>query len=220
MTKSSLKDQFIQVARKHSCALNKAAETGTPCIDRNVGSISSLSSSGSFDYKEVCPVGPRRLILILESPHRYEFQSDQASLKSPKPAQGETGRQIRSHIRHIAKSSPMGTDDDFDLILVNAVQYQCSLGTQPLNKALRNKVFEEFWSLESAQNDFKERLSTAYRSDRNDVILNCCTGGKRKNALRQQVAATIQKWSKNVELFRGSHPSSWRYTSNRKIEKY
>lgn len=219
MARSSLKDQFIQLAKKHSCAPSKAAETGTPCIDKNVGSISALSNSGRFDYKNVCPVGPRRLILILESPHRYEFDSDQASLTCPKPAQGETGRQIRLHIRHIAKSSPMRMDDDFDLILVNAVQYQCSLGTQPLNKAIRNKVFEEFWSLESAQNDFKERLSTAYRSDRNDVILNCCTGGKRKNALRQKVTETIQKWGKNAELFRGCHPSSWRYPSNKKVEK-
>lgn len=113
----------------------------------------------------------------------------------------------------------MGMDDDFDLILVNAVQYQCSLGTQPLDKTIRDKVFDDFLSLGAASEDFKERLSKAYRSDHNDVILNCCTGGKRKNALRQKVTRTIKEWNKNLELFRGCHPSSWRYTSNRKVEK-
>ena len=105
------------------------------CPDQYVGKISEFNA-GQQDFPDRIPAIERPnnqicLIVILESPHKDEFIGDLG------PAKGKTGRLIRKWI---------GTDElglsqyrKYGLILVNAIQNQCSLG---ISTNLQLDIFE------------------------------------------------------------------------------
>jgi hypothetical protein len=131
----------------------------------------------------------------MESPHIAEFSN------SPGPAQGKTGVHIRKHITDIIVGLNANSSE---LILVNAIQYQCSLGRE--THYHRDEVFRRFWK-EYGRKDFEERLKQVYHAG--DVLLNCCTGSHPIKGLRQLVTTAIQDSLGMVQLHSGPHPYSW-----------
>lgn len=97
-----------------------------------------------------------------------------------------------------------------DLILVNAIQYQCSLGL-PTHR-YRDRVFKSLWENGGAV-DFKQRLKLIYRP--HDMLLNCCTGTEPLIGRRQLVTAAIRNSLGSVALYSGPHPFSWISEPNR-----
>lgn len=178
------------------------------CHDQYVGKISNFHSDQD-DFLVRIPVveRPNRLnclIMILESPHIKEFLGDVG------PAKGKTGSQIRKWIGDVEDLSQFC---GYGLILVNAIQYQCSLGMLP--ECFRDDVFRAVWS-EWGENKFITRLNEYYQDG--DVVVNCCTKGKdNKNELRRMVHQTIEEANLNCTLLGRTHPSSWYKESNRKF---
>jgi hypothetical protein len=144
--------------------------------------------------------------MVIESPHTEEF------LQTPCPANGKTGQLIRKWICSVKGLSTYRKD--YGLIIINAIQYQCSLGSP--TKCFRDKIFETVWK-DFGENDFVTRLQSICQTG--DVILNCCTKGNSKNGeLRREVQQAIKKSKANCNLLRRTHPSSWHAPRNRESE--
>lgn len=174
------------------------------CPDQYVGVISQLSPD-DVDFPERVPVetrpsGLKCVIMILESPHIDEF------LNNLRPVKGQTGILIREHILQV---KGLSNYKEQGLVLMNAIQFQCSLGYQ--TDCYRDDVFISSWQ-NGAKDNFISRLNEIFRAG--DVILNCCTKGNVKNKeLRRLVQQAIP--SDKGEVLRRTHPSSWYSKQNR-----
>jgi hypothetical protein len=109
-----------------------------PCPDQYVGKISRFRSD-QVDFPvrnsvEKQKDRPESLIMVIESPHINEF------INEPGPAKGHTGLQIRKWITKVVGLSQYR---NHGLIIVNAVQYQCSLGFP--TKCFRDDIFKLFF---------------------------------------------------------------------------
>ncbi len=182
------------------------------CPDQYVGQISqfgiNLTDFPVRDIPEKRPNDHKCLIMVLESPHVAEFS------KVPCPANGKTGKNIRKWMCDVKGLSSY--KENYGLVIINAIQYQCSLGVTP--GCFRDDVFETVWK-DFGETDFVTRLKTVYRDG--DVILNCCTKGKGNNKngeLRRMVQQAIRSAEIDTVLLRRTHPASWHSVQNRESE--
>ena len=143
------------------------------------------------------------VLLVLESPHTDEF------IGEPGPAKGSTGKKI---VRYLASGFAEFDVLDYGLILINAVQHQCSLG-RALNtrsaKKVRDCVFHTVWD-SGGNHDFGVRLRNTYRP--NDIVMSCCTrgvGSASSSHLRAVVKKRIDEVLQNVAVHYRGHPISW-----------
>jgi len=179
------------------------------CPDQYVGEIFRFSSN-QIDFPvrisaERSIKRPNSLIMVIESPHVNEFAND------PGPAKGHTGNQIR---KWITKVNGLSQYSNHGLIIVNAVQYQCSLG-QP-TKCFRDDIFNAVWN-SGGEDDFMTRLKAVYR--KSDIVVNCCTKGSRTVVeLRKLVQQAIAKINFDSVVLKRTHPASWYAEKNRKHE--
>lgn len=173
-----------------------------------------LFTKYDFDEKKGWGLGDDGLlIMVLESPHRHEFD---AHLKPVAPAQKNTGRNIgncmeRQH-RHMPGIECVASGR-YRLVLMNAVQYQCSLGASPTS-LFRDYVFREVWE-RFGRADFVERLGMYIAEVQNHLVMICCSKGKtvlpvqaELKELRDMVAEAAQGLVGEGRLFRRPHPSS------------
>lgn len=202
-----MKERYRQVALDAIGSQKINIQCGA-CPDQYVGSIANFNDTpGDFPFRK--PVmrldNCQSVVLILESPHKKEFIGEWG------PAKGSTGTQIRKHIAQIIKDADKQFSGLSELILVNAIQYQCSLGMD--TRQYRDKVFRDLWERGGAE-DFKRRLKQLYRQG--DMLMNCCTGGKSRLGLRQLVTDAIHNSLGEVPLYSGPHPCSWFSERNRR----
>ncbi|WP_382321335.1 hypothetical protein ACFJI0_17025 [Hydrogenophaga sp. UC242_53] len=148
------------------------------------------------------PEGPA-LIVVLESPHIEEFEGDLGPAKNASGTGFALACWLRTVVGHEAD------DKDYSVILVNAVQYQCSLGCAP--KAHRDEIFMAVWQ-DYGEIDFKERLTAIHR--KGDIVLCCCTAGKTKPPLRELVLDAINDALNEAKVLRRRHPASWARNRN------
>jgi hypothetical protein len=181
------------------------------CPDQFVGVISEIERQEEFTDRYPASKRPPNLpcvLLVLESPHKAEFDAD------PEPAKGGTGRNIVRYFRHIP-----GLDDkgDFGLLLVNAVQFQCSLGKS--TSLCRDAVFSDVWE-SGGEAFFASRIRELYRDG--DVVVNCCTRGKTSNPTKQLRTlvqrALVAQLQDRTTVLRLNHPSFWHFPANRSRE--
>lgn len=171
------------------------------CPDICAGPISKLSKQSAWVPTERAGTPDEKakiqsVILVLESPHKDEYRGD------PLPANGATGRQIRKFASELARS--IGVTVDADLVILNAVPYQCSLGK---STALhRSAVFRRVWASGGLE-FFLARLRTWYREG--DVIVNACTIGGPGKPLRDDVEEGIETAFPSANRARRQHPFSW-----------
>ena len=105
--------------------------------------------------------------------------------------------------------------------LVNAIQFQCSLGadTEPSEKSkgyeqcYRDNVFIEMWD---DNNEVSESFVKRVKESRPDIIINCCTKGnldKKHGTLRGRVQKAINVKCKNLSclLLSAAHPSRQKF---------
>lgn len=195
---------FLTIAEKSIPNRSKDVFEIRLCPDQYVGEIKKFTDKFSVrkPVKER-PINTKCLIMVLESPHVDEFKGE------PAPANGPTGDLI---IKHILSIKGLSIYPEYGLILVNAIQNQCSLGCA--TKHYRDQVFISVWN-QGAKDIFVERLQNVYQ--KGDVIINCCTKGYTKNQeLRRLVQHSIP--TNMGEVHRRTHPSSWHSDRNRNSE--
>lgn len=173
------------------------------CPDQYVGLVARFTPNDDFPERvsvEKRPSDIKCVVMVLESPHIAEF-TDRLG-----PAKGQTGKLIRTHFLRV---NGLSDYSNHGLILINAIQNQCSLGFT--TDCYRDEVFATTWQ-NGAKEDFVRRLKATLRVG--DVIVNCCTKGKMKeNELRRMVQQSIPIDS--GEVLRRTHPSSWFSEKNR-----
>lgn len=166
------------------------------------------------------------LILVLESPHVREFMGPPEHWG---PVRGASGARIRRHLGTILAAAPPRVQEKArtcrGLVLMNAVQYQCSEGERPittkagapktnargqarmgLDERLRNSNFTAIWMDHGGREDFLERLDRVHRPM--DLLVNACTKGDQN--LRGLVAAALDPGRFPVDLD-CYHPSCWNH---------
>jgi hypothetical protein len=201
---------FVAIARAYLQSCSSALEERR-CPDQFAGVVSEVEQSGNITCRVPAFERPRELpcvLLILESPHTSEFGA------SPGPAKGSTGRNIVRYLRQVPGLQQKG---DFGLLLVNAVQFQCSLG-RPTSE-VRDAVFLETWA-RGGRADFVSRIGMLYQGG--DCVVNCCTRGNSRNAaalLRSAVqSALVSRLPAGTAVLRRNHPSFWHFPANRSRE--
>jgi hypothetical protein len=174
------------------------------CPDQYLGPLAGILETSDFSVRIPAVLRPTQpcLIMILESPHIDEFNGALG------PAKGFTGEMIRQHLR---QSVSLPNLEDFGLILVNAIQYQCSLGvsTERYRDAIFRATWDAGWRL-----SFGERIKQLVRTD--DVVVNCCTKGNDfaiNTPLRSLVEAEVRRVLPGIRSIRRMHPASWRVSS-------
>lgn len=200
---------FVQAVSMAVPNASKITFQSEKCLDQYVGTLeSNFGRNRDFSLRisaDSAPVINQRVILILESPHLNEFKAPIG------PAKGTTGRLIRCHLREVLTGL---ADNTASLFLVNAVQYQCSLGYSP--NEFRDAVFCKAWEL-FGQVDFARRLQELVNGQ-TALVVNACTKGNSRGLevpLRAMVERTIAAAIGRQSDIRISHPSSWASANNR-----
>ena len=162
----------------------------------------------------------KTIVIVLESPHTNEFFKDNNKWQSIGPACGKTGKHLYLWLPEVLlKYFPFVVDEEtkkakyyslkdiesglYAIKLVNAIQFQCSLGKDTAE--CRDAVFSEMWDKNEAIDSFIKRVKEAHP----DIIINCCTRGNiktEKNTLRSKVQVAISQ-NFNCLLLRAAHPS-------------
>ena len=178
------------------------------CPDQYLGQLSEIIGKPQFPMRVTAEqrTGQPCLVMILESPHNDEFIGD------PGPAKGFTGDMIRNFLQEAINLQDV---DGFGLVLINAIQHQCSLGISTAEH--RDKIFRSVWA-QGGQENFVARLRSVLRPS--DVIMNCCTKGndfELNTPLRSLVEASMRRHFPEVQTIRRMHPASWRAKSWRGV---
>lgn len=184
------------------------------CPDQFLGLISKHADGWENVARLSIEDKPKDLpcvLLILESPHKDEYDG-----ASPKPANGPTGCNIAKHLLNV---NGLSQYSDHGLVLINAVQYQCSRGKPP--KDHRDACFRHIWE-NGGRADFIDRLKAIQSPG--DVFVNACTRGTREKPLNEQLRCLVHSAVLEIaglldaEPYRRNHPASWRRKKNRDYE--
>lgn len=111
----------------------------------------------------------KRIIIVLESPHKNEYSKELIA-----PAMGMTGKKIKFLFLNILNDklkTNIKENEVYDLIIMNAIQYQASLGLN--TKIFRDRIWLNIWIDGKGRENFIERIK-AYNPD---IIFNFCTKG-------------------------------------------
>ncbi|WP_291627685.1 hypothetical protein [Clostridium sp.] len=128
------------------------------------------------------------IVIVLESPHIDEFNEKKFSV-APAPALGSTGCNLDKYFCKVINECFKEYEIEncrYHVILSNAIQYQCSLGTN--TEVFRDRVWLKLWLNRSFKKYFINRLEE-YSPD---IIMNFCTKGSHKeDKLRPRRTKTV-----------------------------
>lgn len=153
------------------------------CLDQKICELSFTENKRSGDIvwsrAEIPERSRKRIVLILESPHRDEFKEG----KDGVPANGTTGINIETHFdlfinRIIEKNSEIELDGDYEALIINSLEYQCSMGFSTGH--FRTLSFIGIW-FKGGKERFEKRLKDL-KLEAGDIIVNACTIGKGSNS--------------------------------------
>ena len=160
------------------------------------------------------------IAIVLESPHTHEFSKNDYI----GPAIGTSGTNIEKFLLgNLAKymlvndlqkngayffPNPRINLGKYRILLLNSVQYQCSLGAlnSDDDKKRRDNIFSKMFSESAVKQDFSERL----KKHSPKIIINCCTKGDSNTLINLQEIVQNEidsNFSKALKLI-GNHPSS------------
>lgn len=192
--------QFEQIVNE-AVALQGRPLESRECPDQYLGLIGDSLGKSQFQERSLIANRPPDacVVLVLESPHVDEFLGDLG------PAKGASGELIR---QHLATSLGIVDIERYGLVLVNAIQHQCSLGSNTV--VYRDRIFRAVWR-QGGECDFKNRIAEV--CEPHDVLVNCCTKGNDfeiHDPLRNLVEKALREALPNVVGMRRMHPASWR----------
>lgn len=194
-------------------------------INQNYGHIKYLKNlidkgvEARNNYNSTITIGDYPTILIvLESPHKDEYLEERVSpLLNPVSSKRLSDYLLKNLYSYVTmavnnigvytKASRDIENGVYRVKLVNAVQFQCSLGLD-LNKKkyqnLKNEIVEKCLKDDVFEKDLVERLKNAA------IIINCCTGqkGGKLFGLQKIVQNIIDKSNFSAVRLFGYHPCS------------
>jgi len=140
------KIDFVQIVNSTLTLQGRSFEKRI-CPDQYLGSLNEIIGNNIFPTRESVIRRPNNpcLIMVLESPHVEEFKGE------PGPAKGRTGEMIR---KHLPEAIDLSGVEGMGLVLLNAVQYQCSLKN---TSEFRDRIFRAVWS-QGGKEDFQGRF--------------------------------------------------------------
>ena len=193
----------------------------TPCPDQIIGhmnnniftphtsriNIDYITNTNGIDSINNTLTDP--IVVVLESPHKYEY--DPITGMALGPAMGTTGTLFIQHFASIlSRSSNISliNGNRYDVVLVNAIQYQCSLGLPLSGKSNRaNKQQRDNYFIASLSNpnnnDFIRRISAINPF----AVINLCTIGL--SDLQKEVENQLNNSTIKKNRTTGYHPSNW-----------
>ncbi|TSI02523.1 hypothetical protein [Lysinibacillus sp. BW-2-10] len=153
----------------------------------------------------------KSIVIILESPHNEEYETNTEKLIPIAPAQGQTGRKIERHIQHLIQQLKLfhvlEENGMYRINIINAIPFQTSLHyihEKPLNnyyRELRDKVWLKMWSeLPTIKQDFL-KLMEGLKKD--SIVINACP-----KSLKPFINQELIPFSQRYSLFESNHPSS------------
>lgn len=153
------------------------------------------------------------LAIILESPHKQEYAGN-----IPMPACGKTGDNIYKLLPKYLNCISATLEQDnisqgvgfpdiqsgtYRVLLINAIQYQCSLGEK--TKKYRDEIFDKMWENGDVRTDFANRLTIHPLR----VIINCCTASAANFRKKIQKVISNSINCCDTALFHAYHPCQW-----------
>lgn len=164
---------------------------------------------------------------------------------APAPALGTTGCNLDKYFLELLNSKISEyriCDGEYNVILANAIQYQCSLGVD--TKIYRDRVWLDLWLFKG----FNKKAITRLQSYKPDIIINFCTEGshlkdhlrpnRTKTVINKKYVDSINKGHSiaktttlrelvsnelrnnfNILILEGNHPSSWEQNPNNRTLK-
>ncbi len=152
------------------------------------------------------------IVIILESPHIYEYLYENKILKVKGPAQNKTGKRIEENILMLLNELLINykcnlKKERYRIVLVNSIMYQTSLYAlhkkglthDKVYSELRDEVWIKLWEQEEVRESFKNRLKELNI----EFIINACT--KVGSGL---INDFLDKQGYNNKI-KTSHPSNW-----------
>ena len=168
--------------------INEFSIKSEKCEDNLVATVEYINDEWKFKQNNILPndriAEPNiliknkvndRIVIILESPHKDEY-----SKKITAPAMGTTGENINKYLLDILNKkigNPQIDKKEYDVILMNAIQYQTSLGIY--TEYFRDRVWLTLWNKGDLRKEFIKRLE-GYNAD---IVFNFCTNGSHKKDL-------------------------------------
>ena len=204
---------------EYLCTLSYNFQNSSWEINNKVNAFNGRIN-GSFTNQVDYGLSPKRdcILLILESPHINEFDINGLPIG---PAIGTTGNNIFRYFEKCINSSlsrefrlNLNQSLTYNVVLLNAIQFQCSEGVKPIKKSNRD---ENFIKLINNENycDVDKRINWFKQKNSNPIIINACTKGCSKIPLFVHLDGKISNL--NLNIFHSSHPSSWWLPFKRKI---
>lgn len=150
----------------------------------------------------------KSILLLLESPHKDEYQQNSKSKNSSiipiRPANGRTGKTIETKIKNRPWLSYLNKQDVYQIFILNSIQYQCSCynyiqNLLKIDPHLRDEVFKLFWNWNV--NDtyiFQKCLIKRISSCNPNLIVNACTGMTEKNKIIVPKSKSLSEMVENV----------------------
>ncbi|MCY4560054.1 MAG: hypothetical protein OXF79_27580 [Chloroflexi bacterium] len=150
------------------------------------------------------------IALLLESPHKDEFDSNDSPIA---PAQGTTGTNIHEYFEHIINIE-IGrfnfVTQEAGLIICNPIPFQTSLhmihsGILKCKDKLKEDIWKALWEETCVREDFRSRI----KNYKPDLVINACTGGSKEGSLNDKVTCYLKSTEICENICRINHPSSW-----------
>ena len=153
-----------------------------------------------------------RVVVVLESPHKYEFRKHGKDWTPVGPACCCTGCRLARNWRKIFDER----FDERELVLVNAVQYQCSLAAAGSKyKRFKDEIVWQCLSNEILKDDFETRIQAL--NGGGVFFVNACTGWGKAGSAHEKVADILKECK--ITALDLSHPSSWRCPKDVKAQR-
>ena len=173
-----------------------------PGIRRNV-------FSGSGPYTLSVRFNNPIIVVLTESPHIDEFATNNG-LGVDAPIMGKTGNRFDSQfLRAVNNSTKISKGNLYDVVIMNAVQYQSSLGL-PLNNTVNTQIrdfeFGQIFNDISPYNGLDD-LVCRIKTIQPRYVLNCTTMNLKNILVNNEILN--KRLPSTITLLSANHPSTW-----------
>ncbi len=213
-----IKNKFINTSVPNIIrySINISKDTGDIEVNSILNNKNIIKNSNYNDIllNDEIKILDKTIALILESPHKAEFNYHNNDLIPVSPAQGSTGKNIDTRLKKllekIINNNYLNSLESgiYKLVIINPIYFQTSLHffhRKSLSKyhfkKLRDRVWQESWNKD---NTYKEGLHDNLKKINSELIINACTSN---------LSPLVQEFLKNnftdKIIINTYHPSAW-----------